>query len=68
MGGVGAQRRFAITGALTTRGPVAADVFVLAALARTPGLAGELGVKTPINVVSGTLAHSAHPRSACTAC
>ncbi len=49
----------AITGALTTRGPVAADVFVLAAGASTPGLAGELGVKTPINVVSGTLAHSA---------
>jgi glycine/D-amino acid oxidase-like deaminating enzyme len=49
----------AIATALTTQGPLAADVFVLAAGADTPGLADGLGVKTPINVVSGTLAHSA---------
>jgi len=49
----------AITAAVTTRGPIEADVFVLAAGAATPDLAGPLGVKTPINVVSGTLAHSA---------
>jgi glycine/D-amino acid oxidase-like deaminating enzyme len=41
---------------------VDADVFVLSAGAATPDLAAALGVKTPIDVVSGSLAHSApHP-------
>lgn len=48
-----------IAAAVTARGLVTADVFVLAAGADTPGLAGPLGVRTPIDVVSGTLAHSA---------
>jgi glycine/D-amino acid oxidase-like deaminating enzyme len=51
-----------ITAAMTSQGPVEADVFVLAAGAATPDIARPLGVKTPINVVSGSLAHSApHP-------
>ncbi|HUO12156.1 MAG TPA: FAD-binding oxidoreductase [Caulobacteraceae bacterium] len=48
-----------ITAAVTTRGLLAADAFVLAAGADTPKLAGALGVTTPIDIVSGTLAHSA---------
>ncbi|HEX3919147.1 MAG TPA: FAD-binding oxidoreductase [Caulobacteraceae bacterium] len=48
-----------ITALQTTTGPVEADVFVLAAGAAVPDLAQQVGVKTPINVVSGTLAHSA---------
>ncbi len=42
----------------TSQGPVSADIVVLAAGAAVPELAGPLGIKTPINVVSGTLAHS----------
>lgn len=47
-----------ITGLRTRQGDVEVDVAVLAAGAGTPGLAGPLGIKTPIDVVSGTLAHS----------
>jgi glycine/D-amino acid oxidase-like deaminating enzyme len=51
-----------IVAAETTAGPVEADIFVLAAGAATPDLAAALGVKTPIDVVSGSLAHSVpHP-------
>lgn len=53
------RRGDAIATAVTTRGPISADVFVLAAGADTPKLAGALGVRTPIDVVSGVLAHSA---------
>jgi len=48
----------------TASGDIRADMFVLAAGVDSPPLAGPLGVKTPIDVVSGTLAHSApHPRA-----
>ncbi|MDR3513368.1 MAG: FAD-binding oxidoreductase [Caulobacteraceae bacterium] len=47
-----------ITGLRTGQGDVDADVVVLAAGAAVPALAGQVGVKTPINLVSGTLAHS----------
>jgi glycine/D-amino acid oxidase-like deaminating enzyme len=51
-----------ITAAQTPQGAVEADVFVLAAGQGLPALATPLGVKAPIDVVSGTLAHSApHP-------
>jgi glycine/D-amino acid oxidase-like deaminating enzyme len=57
---LGFQRRgSAIVSVATARGAIQADVFVLAAGAATPDLAAPLGVKTPINVVSGVLAHSA---------
>jgi glycine/D-amino acid oxidase-like deaminating enzyme len=49
----------AITGVQTRDGAVPGDVFVLAAGAAVPELAGQVGVKAPINLVSGTLAHSA---------
>jgi glycine/D-amino acid oxidase-like deaminating enzyme len=51
-----------IVAAETAAGPVAADVFVLAAGAATPDLTAALGVKVPIDVVSGSLAHSAPHR------
>lgn len=47
-----------VTGLQTSQGPIEADAFVLAAGAAVPGLAGQVGVKAPIDVVSGTLAHS----------
>jgi glycine/D-amino acid oxidase-like deaminating enzyme len=47
-----------ITELQTTAGPIEADAFVLAAGAAVPGLAGLVGVKAPIDIVSGTLAHS----------
>ncbi len=48
----------AITSVLTRDGAVEADVVVLAAGAATPDLAAMVGVRAPINLVSGTLAHS----------
>ena len=48
-----------ITAVHTKDGPVLGDVFVLAAGAAVPQLADHVGVKVPINLVSGTLAHSA---------
>ncbi|HEX4197369.1 MAG TPA: FAD-binding oxidoreductase [Caulobacteraceae bacterium] len=47
-----------LTGLKTTAGPIEADAVVLAAGAAVPDLAGQVGVKAPIDVVSGTLAHS----------
>jgi len=47
-----------ITALQTTAGPIEADAFVLAAGAAVPDLAGQVGVKAPIDVVSGSLAHS----------
>ena len=47
-----------VTGVQTSQGPVKADVVVAAAGADTPGLARTVGAKAPINLVSGTLAHS----------
>ncbi len=43
---------------MTSVGPLDADVIVLAAGAGLPDLAAQVGVKAPIDVVSGTLAHS----------
>jgi glycine/D-amino acid oxidase-like deaminating enzyme len=52
-----------VSGLQTTQGPVEADIVVLAAGAAVPKLAGQVGVKVPIDLVSGTLAYSApHPR------
>ena len=47
-----------IVGVTTSDGALDADMVVLATGADTPALAGEVGVRTPIDVVSGTLAHS----------
>jgi glycine/D-amino acid oxidase-like deaminating enzyme len=47
-----------ITALQTDQGRIEADAFVLAAGAAVPGLAGQVGVKAPIDIVSGTLAHS----------
>lgn len=42
----------------TNRGLVSGDTFVLAAGAGAQGLAASVGVRVPINLVSGTLAHT----------